>query len=179
MPLYTVVYQPSHQVQNISSPPKKLYTYQNTYSLILSPGQPLIYFLYLQSCLSETLHINGIIQYGPCDCLFSLIMKFLRLIQVVACNSTSFIVVDEQCSIISWRRNWQASPVFLPAEPHGQRSLAGYRPWGHRDLDTTERLTHTHTHTPLYGYTTLYLSILQFVGVYVVSTFYPSHMMLL
>ena len=26
----------------------------------------------------------------------------------------------------------------LPGEPHGQRSLAGYGPWGHRELDTTE-----------------------------------------
>ena len=25
-------------------------------------------------------------------------------------------------------------PVFLPEEPHGQRSLAGYSPWGHKEL---------------------------------------------
>ena len=36
---------------------------------------------------------------------------------------------------------------------HGQRSLLGYRPWGYKEPDTTERLsmctrTHTHTHTP-------------------------------
>ena len=30
---------------------------------------------------------------------------------------------------------------------HGQRSLAGYNPWGHRELDTTEQLNeHTHTY---------------------------------
>ena len=29
-------------------------------------------------------------------------------------------------------------PVFLPGEFHGQRSLVGYSPWGHRELDTTE-----------------------------------------
>ena len=28
---------------------------------------------------------------------------------------------------------------------HGQRSLAGYSPWGHKESDTTEQLTHTHT----------------------------------
>ena len=33
-------------------------------------------------------------------------------------------------------------PVFLPGESHEQRSLAGYSPWGCKDLDTTERLTH-------------------------------------
>ena len=31
---------------------------------------------------------------------------------------------------IPWRRKWQPSPVFLPGESHGQRSLAGYNPWG-------------------------------------------------
>ena len=41
---------------------------------------------------------------------------------------------------IPWRRKWQPTPVFLPGEPHGQRSLVGYRPWGHKESDTTERL---------------------------------------
>ena len=31
---------------------------------------------------------------------------------------------------ISWRRAWQPTPVFSPGEFHGQRSLAGYGPWG-------------------------------------------------
>ena len=31
-------------------------------------------------------------------------------------------------------------PVFLPGESHGQRSLAGYSPWGHKESDTTEQL---------------------------------------
>ena len=38
---------------------------------------------------------------------------------------------------IPWRKAWQLTPVFLPGESHGWRSLAGYSPWGHR----TERLT--------------------------------------
>ena len=33
---------------------------------------------------------------------------------------------------IPWRRAWQPTPVFLPGESHGQRSLAGYSPWGRR-----------------------------------------------
>ena len=33
---------------------------------------------------------------------------------------------------IPWRRKWQPTPVFLPGESHGQRSLAGYSPWGRR-----------------------------------------------
>ena len=35
-----------------------------------------------------------------------------------------------QVGKIPWRREWQPTPVFLPGESHGQRSLAGYSPWG-------------------------------------------------
>ena len=41
---------------------------------------------------------------------------------------------------ILWRRNWQPTPVLLPGIFHGQRSLAGYSPWGHKESDTTEWL---------------------------------------
>ena len=37
-----------------------------------------------------------------------------------------------------WRREWQPTPVFLPGESHGQRSLVGYSPWGPTESDTTE-----------------------------------------
>ena len=58
---------------------------------------------------------------------------------------------------IPWRRKWQQAPVFLPGEFHAQRSLVGYRPWGHEELDTSERAgayvgqytrACTHTHQP-------------------------------
>ena len=38
-----------------------------------------------------------------------------------------------------WRRKWHATPVFLPREAHGQRSLVGYSPLGRKELDTTEQ----------------------------------------
>ena len=38
-----------------------------------------------------------------------------------------------------WRRKWLPTPVFLPGEFHGQRSLVGYSPWGCKESDTTER----------------------------------------
>ena len=40
-----------------------------------------------------------------------------------------------------WRRPWQPTPVFLPGESYGQRSLAGYSPWSHKESDTTAQLT--------------------------------------
>ena len=44
---------------------------------------------------------------------------------------------------IPWRRAQQPTPVFLPGESHGQRSLAGYSPWGHKESDMTEVTKHT------------------------------------
>ena len=41
----------------------------------------------------------------------------------------------------SGRRTWQPTPVFLPGEFHGQRSLVGYSPWGHKESNMTEQLT--------------------------------------
>ena len=46
---------------------------------------------------------------------------------------------------IPWRRKWQSTPVFLPGESHGQRSLMGYSPWGHKSWTWLKWLTmHTH-----------------------------------
>ena len=39
---------------------------------------------------------------------------------------------------IPWSRKWQPAPVFLPGKFHGQRTLVGYSPWGHKELDTIE-----------------------------------------
>ena len=45
-----------------------------------------------------------------------------------------------------WRRKWQPTPVFLPGEFHGQRSLEGYSPWGCKESDRTEQLTLSLSH---------------------------------
>ena len=37
---------------------------------------------------------------------------------------------------------YSCMPVFLPGKPHGQRSLVGYSPWGHKESDTTEVTEH-------------------------------------
>ena len=42
---------------------------------------------------------------------------------------------------IPWRRNRLPTPLFLPGKSHGQRSLVGYSPRGHKQSDTTERLS--------------------------------------
>ena len=44
---------------------------------------------------------------------------------------------------IPWRRKWQPTPVPLSGKSHERRSLVGYSPWGHKELDMTERLHFT------------------------------------
>ena len=58
-----------------------------------------------------------------------------------ACRRPGFIIWIGK---IPWRRAWQPTPVFLPGEPHGQRSLVGYSLWGHKQPGTTERLSTAH-----------------------------------
>ena len=53
-----------------------------------------------------------------------------------ACNAKDLCVKK-----IPWRREGLPTPVFLPREFHGQRSLAGYCPGGRKELDTTEPLS--------------------------------------
>ena len=48
---------------------------------------------------------------------------------------------------IPWRRKWQSTPVFLPGEFHGQKSLERYSSWGSKESDKTEQLTLTHSLT--------------------------------
>ena len=49
------------------------------------------------------------------------------------------------------------APVSLRGEAHGQRSLAGYSPWGRKELDTAEWLTHTPCPTTVFLGTPLFL----------------------
>ena len=53
--------------------------------------------------------------------------------------------------LMNWRRQWHPTPVLLPGESHGRRSLVGYSPWGRKELDTTEQL-HFHFHFHSYEY---------------------------
>ena len=41
---------------------------------------------------------------------------------------------------VTWGRKWKPTPVFMPGKFYGQRSLALYSPWGHKELDMTEQL---------------------------------------
>ena len=55
-----------------------------------------------------------------------------------SCNAGD--LVQSLVGKIPWRA-WQLTPVFLPGEFHGQRSLAGYNPCSCKKSGTTEQLT--------------------------------------
>ena len=56
-----------------------------------------------------------------------------------ACNAGD-LGWDPWVGKILWRTAWQLTPVSLPGESHGRRSLTGYSPWDHKELDTTEHV---------------------------------------
>ena len=60
------------------------------------------------------------------------------MVKNLQCRRPGF---DPWVGKIPWRREWLPTPVFLPGKSPGQMSLAGYSPWGHKESDTTEKLT--------------------------------------
>ena len=70
-------------------------------------------------------------------------MKLLGLPQLLSskkskCRSCRRYEFDLWVRKISWKRAWEPTPVFLPEESHGQSSLAGDSPWGHKESYKTE-----------------------------------------
>ena len=63
-------------------------------------------------------------------------LRWLRI--CLQCRRPGF---DPWVGKMTWRREWQPTPEFLPGEFHGQRSLAGYSPWRCKESDTTEQLS--------------------------------------
>ena len=47
-------------------------------------------------------------------------------------------IISTQLTLVSWRRQWNPTPILLPGKSHGQRSLVGYSSWGCKESDTTE-----------------------------------------
>ena len=60
--------------------------------------------------------------------------------QILYLSCTHFFLFFVLISTLSWRRQWQTTPVLSPRKSHGQRSLVGCSPWDCYESDTTERL---------------------------------------
>ena len=61
-----------------------------------------------------------------------------------ACMQCRRLWFDPWVEKIPWRREWQLTLVFLPGKSHGQSSLVGYNPWGHKESDTTKQVTYSY-----------------------------------
>ena len=75
-------------------------------------------------------------------------MRVFLVAQTVKSLPTTW---ETQVRFLGWenpvQKEWQPTPVFLSGKSYGWRSLVGYSPWGHKQSDTTERLSLTHSLT--------------------------------
>ena len=76
-------------------------------------------------------------------CMLPNSKKLFEYFYSLQCRRPRF---DPWVGKILWRRKWQPTPVHLLGKSHGRRSIVGYSPWGHKELDTTEQL-HSLTHS--------------------------------
>ena len=67
--------------------------------------------------------------YGWASLVAKSVKKNLPAGDLLQCRRPGF---NPWVGKIPWRRKWQPIPVFLPWESHGQRSMMGYCPWGHK-----------------------------------------------
>ena len=104
-----------------------------------------------QALLSET-HVVWIPEAGRSYCgLFGFFLGTLQNSFSIALAQVAHMVknlpamhengFDPWVEKMPWRREWQRTPIFLPGEFHGQRSLIGHSPWNHKELHMTEQLT--------------------------------------
>ena len=75
---------------------------------------------------------------------------FLRFIHVICISDPflfyywivlDYILIHMNIPYFIYAGKWQPTPVFLPGKSYGQKSLVGYSPWGHKELDMNERLS--------------------------------------
>ena len=88
-------------------------------------------------------HLMEVIK--SCDHLWKSILGTSQVVKThLPLHETLESRFDPWVGKIPWSRAWQPTPVFLPGDSHGQRSLAGYSPWGCKESDTTEATWQTH-----------------------------------
>ena len=94
---------------------------------------------------------EGLMRQAPSSYILPNGQSFVQLIDtILEQGNLAFLVAQTVKNLpamretwvgkIPWRMAWQPTPVFLPGESYGPRSLAGYSPWGCKELDTTEGL---------------------------------------
>ena len=86
----------------------------------------------MSMCIYKLIVLNDVIFYF----IFMQVVRFPRWLSgkesACQCRRWRF---DFWVGKVLWRRKWQPTLVYLPVKSHGQRSLAGFSPWGREELD--------------------------------------------
>ena len=92
----------------------------------------------------QLIHVEGIMEIEKSLLGYHHILDWFRQKLFVSdgtespCNVGDPSLIPGSGRCIPWRRAWLPTPVFLPGELRGQRSLAGYSPWGRKELVTSD-----------------------------------------
>ena len=75
------------------------------------------------------------------------------------CRRDNRLGFDPWVGKMPWRKAWQPTPIFLPAESPRTEELEDYSPWGHKELETTEQLSTQCLSMPLNSYRFLIIGL--------------------
>ena len=93
----------------------------------------------MQICISYGCH-----EPGSCHCIwedqFAIAFSKHQATIWLMCNPIYHLSTFPMHYTVHRRRRWYPTPVLLPGESHGRRSLVGCNPWGRKESDTTEPL---------------------------------------
>ena len=88
--------------------------------------------------------VEGMILLGKV--IWEIFTEVINLLEQGFLSGSNGLSGNSQCNIMMTsmsfvqRRQWHPTPVLLPGKFHGRRSLVGYSPWDHKELDMTEQL---------------------------------------
>ena len=116
-------------------------------SLSITSSQSLLKLMSTESVMHPTIS-SSVIPFSSCLQSFPASGSFLMSQLFTSGGQHGF---NPWVRKIPWGRKWQPATVFCPGKSHGQRSLAGYSPWGDKELDTPEWLN-TAQHLGLHSY---------------------------
>ena len=87
--------------------------------------------------LSQIVKFHSVLWSRVCHCVCVCICILIYIHSLVAQTVKNLPAMQEiQVGSLGWEdpleKEWLPTPVFLPREFHGQRSLVGSSPWDHR-----------------------------------------------
>ena len=97
-----------------------------------------VFFSFLSFLRAHWFTLEGCNQWQLWDLLFTNMVGNIPFLNHIIRSLNVFEL--RSTLAIRWRRKWQPTSALLPGKPHEQRNLVGYRPWGCKESDMTERL---------------------------------------